>query len=103
MSLSPPVEKEKLEVDVNRCCKIAACNNLLFYIAFNAFGGLHVFVTNMVKYIATTGGELHIDLAVEVREAIDAHGGLNNRALESMALVRSTAYEVMRVELPVPL
>ena len=57
----------------------------------------------MVKYIATTGGELHIDLAAEVREAIDAHGGLNSRALESMALVRSTAYEVMRVEPPVPL
>ena len=32
-----------------------ACNNILFYITFNALGGLQVFMTNMVKYITSAG------------------------------------------------
>lgn len=80
-----------------------ACNNLVFYISFNAFGGLRVFFTNMVEYVARAGVELHRDLAEEVRAAVEAHGGLTGRALESMALVRSTAYEVLRIDPPVPL
>ena len=56
----------------------------------------------IVRLIARAGAHLHKDLAEEVRAAVKAHGGLTMRALESMALVRSTVYEVMRIEPPVP-
>jgi len=79
-----------------------ACNNLMFYIYVNAFAALNIMLNNMAKYIATAGGQLQIDLAEEVRGAVEAHGGVNGRALESMALVRSTAYEVLRIDPPVP-
>jgi len=79
-----------------------ACNNLMFYIYVNAFLGLYIMMNNMAKYIASAGGELQRDLAEEVRGAVEAHGGVNGKALESMALVRSTAYEVLRIDPPVP-
>ena len=49
-----------------------ACNNLLFYIAFNAFGGLQVFMMNMVKYIATTG----VGLCWKFHQYIIMHAGV---------------------------
>lgn len=83
--------------------KEEACHDLLFNIAFNAFGGMIIMFPNIVKYVARAGEQLQRDLGEEVREAVRAHGGLNARALESMGLVRSTVYEVLRIDPPVPL
>jgi len=80
-----------------------ACHDLLFNISFNAFGGMLIMFPSIVKYIAGAGSQLQRDLAEEVRGAVRAQGGLNGRALESMALVRSTVYEVLRMDPPVPL
>uniref|UniRef100_A0A0C9S4F8 TSA: Wollemia nobilis Ref_Wollemi_Transcript_13955_1770 transcribed RNA sequence n=1 Tax=Wollemia nobilis TaxID=56998 RepID=A0A0C9S4F8_9CONI len=79
-----------------------ACHNFLFNICFNTFGGMIVMFPSIVRYIAAAGKELHADLAQEVREAVKENGGeLNMRVLESLALVRSTAYEVLRIDPPV--
>lgn len=80
-----------------------ACHDLLFNISFNGFGGMLIMFPSIVKYIAGAGSQLQRDLAEEVREAVRAQGSLNGRALESMALVRSTVYEVLRIDPPVPL
>lgn len=80
-----------------------ACHDLLFNISFNAFGGMLIMLPCIVKHIARAGSQLQRDLAEEVRVAVTAQGSLNGRALESMALVRSTVYEVLRIDPPVPL
>uniref|UniRef100_A0A0D6R0T5 Allene oxide synthase n=1 Tax=Araucaria cunninghamii TaxID=56994 RepID=A0A0D6R0T5_ARACU len=80
-----------------------ACNDLLFNIGFNAFGGMLIFFPAIVQYITKAGADLHRALAEEVRGAVSTHGSLNMGALESMALVRSAVYEVLRMDPPVPL
>eukprot|EP01018_Ginkgo_biloba_P021187 Gb_19220 [translate_table: standard] len=54
-----------------------ACHNLLFIICFNAY-------------------------PEEVRAVVNDNGGLNMRAVESMALVRLTVHESLRIDPPVP-
>ncbi|XP_059072492.1 allene oxide synthase 1, chloroplastic [Cryptomeria japonica] len=79
-----------------------ACHNLVFSICFNTFGGMFVFFPILIQHISAAGKQLHADLAEEVRSAIKDNGGLNMTALESMVLVRSTVYEALRIEPPVP-
>nr|ATG29972.1 CYP74A74 [Taxus chinensis] len=79
-----------------------ACHNLVFNICFNTFGGMFVLYPSIIRFIAEAGKELHAHLAQEVRGAIKENEGLNPRALESMALLRSTVYEVLRIDPPVP-
>ncbi|XP_057844134.2 allene oxide synthase 2, chloroplastic-like [Cryptomeria japonica] len=79
-----------------------ACHNLVFTICFNTFGGMFIFFPSPIQRIATAGKQLHADLAEEIRGGIKKHGELNIRALESMALLRSTVYEALRIDPPVP-
>ncbi|GLJ05545.1 hypothetical protein SUGI_0019880 [Cryptomeria japonica] len=80
-----------------------ACHDLLFHIGFNAFGGMFILFPSIVKYIAKAGQDLQREIAKEVRGAVEANGGLNMKALESMPLLRSVVYEVLRMDPPVPL
>ncbi|GLJ09040.1 hypothetical protein SUGI_0100500 [Cryptomeria japonica] len=79
-----------------------ACHNLVFTICFNTFGGMFIFFPSLIQRIATAGKQLHADLAEEIRGGIKKHGELNIKALESMALLRSTVYEALRIDPPVP-
>ncbi|KAH9326876.1 hypothetical protein KI387_007054 [Taxus chinensis] len=79
-----------------------ACHNLVFNICFNTFGGMFVLYPSIIRYIAEAGKELHAQLAQDVRGAIKENQGLNPRAVESMALLRSTVYVVLRIDPPVP-
>uniref|UniRef100_A0A0C9QMP3 TSA: Wollemia nobilis Ref_Wollemi_Transcript_21860_2209 transcribed RNA sequence n=1 Tax=Wollemia nobilis TaxID=56998 RepID=A0A0C9QMP3_9CONI len=81
-----------------------ACHNLIFNICFNTWGGMLILFPSIVRLVGRAGARLHSDLAQEVRAAVRNEGGgrLTMRALESMPLVKSTVYEVMRLEPPVP-
>ncbi|GLJ30787.1 hypothetical protein SUGI_0610760 [Cryptomeria japonica] len=81
-----------------------ASHNLLFNICFNTWGGMLLLFPSIVRLIGRAGAQLHKDLADEVRAAVRTQGGgrLTMRALEAMPLVKSTIYEVMRLEPPVP-
>eukprot|EP01018_Ginkgo_biloba_P021175 Gb_29591 [translate_table: standard] len=82
--------------------RVEACHNLLFIICFNAYPGLLIFFPNLLRHIAVAGGQLQRDLAKEVRAAVKDNGSLNMRAVENMALVRSTVHEALRIDPPVP-
>lgn len=83
--------------------KEEACHNLLFLLCFNAFGGLMILLPNIIKRIVRVGGELQRNLAQEVRGAFRANNNsLDAQALNRMRLVRSTVYEVLRMDPPVP-
>lgn len=80
-----------------------ACHNLLFMVCFNAFGGLMILFPNIIKRIVQVGGQLQRNLAEEVRGAVRANNDrLDPLALRRMGLVRSTVYEVLRMDPPVP-
>nr|ATG29971.1 CYP74A73 [Taxus chinensis] len=80
-----------------------ASHNLLFNICFNTWGGMLILFPSILRLLGRAGAQLHKDLADEVRAAVRAErGGLSMRALESMPLLKSTVYEVMRLEPPVP-
>lgn len=79
-----------------------ACHNLLFMVCFNAFGGLMILFPSIIKAIVQVGGELQRNLAKEVRGAVLGRD-IDAEALARMALVRSTVYEVLRMNPPVPL
>lgn len=83
--------------------KEQACHNLLFMICFNAFGGLMILFPNIIKRIVEVGGQLQRNLAQEVRGALGGKkNGIDAQALNRMRLVRSTVYEVLRMDPPVP-
>lgn len=77
-----------------------ACVNLLISICGNSVQSMAIVFNYMFKYIDDAGGQLQRDLAEEVRGTVQAHGGINGRAMANMALVRSTVYEVLRLEPP---
>jgi hydroperoxide dehydratase len=93
----PALDSAEYQFGLNR---EEACNNLLISICGNAVTSMSIMFTYMAKYIADAGDQLQRDLAEEVRRAVEAHGGINARALASMPLVRSTVYEVLRIEPP---
>lgn len=84
--------------------KDEASHNLLFNICFNTWGGMLLLFPSIVRLIGRSGAQLHKELADEVRAAVRTVGGgrISMRALESMPLLKSTVYEVMRLEPPVP-
>jgi hydroperoxide dehydratase len=95
---------EVLNTDQNLSVdKKEACHNLLFMVCFNAFGGLMILFPSIIKRIVQVGGQLQRNLAEEVRGAVCAtNGSLDAQALKSMRLVRSTVYEVLRMDPPIP-
>lgn len=80
-----------------------ALHNIIFFMGFNAFGGLQLFLPYMVKHVGGAGKKLHDTLVKEVREAVQEQGGgtLTMAALRRMELVRSTVYECLRMSPPV--
>eukprot|EP00250_Pteridium_aquilinum_P005639 c15706_g1_i1 orf=402-1886(+) len=80
-----------------------ALHNIIFFMGFNAFGGLELFFPTMVEHVAEAGQKLHEALAKEVRDAVREEGGnaLTVAALRKMELVRSTVYESLRMSPPV--
>lgn len=83
-----------------------AINNMLFVLGFNAFGGFSVFLPFLV---AKVGGApaLRERLRDEVRRAMVGKGKDGEFGFatvrEGMPLVRSTVYEMLRMQPPVPL
>lgn len=80
-----------------------ACHNLVFATCFNSFGGMKVLFPNIVKQIGQAGVKLHRLLAEEIRSAVrSSDGKITMGALEQMPLMKSTVYEALRLEPPVP-
>ncbi|KAI5063851.1 hypothetical protein GOP47_0021127 [Adiantum capillus-veneris] len=80
-----------------------ALHNIIFFMGFNAFGGLQLFLPAMVEYVAGAGQKLHDALVKEVRDAVKEEGGsaLTVAALRRMELSRSIVYESLRMSPPV--
>lgn len=80
-----------------------ACHNLVFATCFNTFGGMKILFPNIFKQIGKAGDKLHRLLAEEIRSAVRSNGGkITMAALEQMPLMKSTVYEALRLEPPVP-
>uniref|UniRef100_A0A0D9VB78 hydroperoxide dehydratase n=1 Tax=Leersia perrieri TaxID=77586 RepID=A0A0D9VB78_9ORYZ len=85
-----------------------AINNILFVLGFNAFGGFSVFLPFLIMEIGKPGRDgLRRRLRDEVRRVLTNSGGNSGEAgfaaVREMAMVRSTVYEVLRMQPPVPL
>ncbi|CAM8917770.1 unnamed protein product [Rhodiola kirilowii] len=81
-----------------------ACHNLVFATCFNSFGGMKIFFPNMLKWIGRAGQHLHTKLATEIRSAVRSNNNqVTMAAIERMPLLKSTVYECLRIEPPVPL
>ncbi|MCO5606104.1 hypothetical protein L7F22_060291 [Adiantum nelumboides] len=80
-----------------------ALHNIIFFMGFNAFGGLQLFLPSMVGHVGGAGRKLHDALAKEVRNAVQEEGGgaLTVAALRKMELARSIVYESLRMSPPV--
>ncbi|XP_040376236.1 linolenate hydroperoxide lyase, chloroplastic [Oryza brachyantha] len=84
--------------------KKEAINNILFVLGFNAFGGFSVFLPFLVMEVGKAGrGDLRQRLREEVRRVLGDGCDVGFAAVREMALVRSTVYEVLRMQPPVPL
>ncbi|KAH7434071.1 hypothetical protein KP509_07G099700 [Ceratopteris richardii] len=79
-----------------------ACHNLLFLICFNTWGGMQLLMPSIVRRIDSAGVSFQRELARDVRSAVGEDGRLTMAALERMKLVKSTVYEVLRMDPPVP-
>ncbi|KAI5076885.1 hypothetical protein GOP47_0008950 [Adiantum capillus-veneris] len=79
-----------------------ACHNLLFFICFNTWGGFLILLPTIFTAISSAGISLQKELAEEVRSAVGKGGEVTMKALQSMKLVHSTIYEVLRTAPPVP-
>ncbi|KAF3776944.1 Linolenate hydroperoxide lyase [Nymphaea thermarum] len=78
-------------------------HNIIFVIGFNAFGGFTVFLPSLLNAIGTDTS-LQAQLRAEVKHTMQTHGGrLSFQAVEDMSLVKSTVYEVLRLNPPVAL
>ncbi|XP_077229209.1 hydroperoxide lyase 1 [Tasmannia lanceolata] len=75
-------------------------HNLLFVLGFNAFGGFSVFLPTLISTIGRDKTGLQKKLREEVRKK---KGVLNFETVKDMELVRSTVYEVLRLNPPVEL
>ncbi|KAF3778319.1 Allene oxide synthase [Nymphaea thermarum] len=81
-----------------------ACNNLLFTICFNTYGGMTILFPNIVKWLARAGPKVHRELVQEIRQTLGSSPSASKitpAALERMPLVCSAVYEVLRIEPPV--
>ncbi|KAL5196413.1 hypothetical protein ABZP36_008380 [Zizania latifolia] len=81
-----------------------AINNILFVLGFNAFGGFSVFLPFLILEVGKAGRDgLRLRLQEEVRRVLGDGGEVGFPAVREMPLVRSTVYEVLRMQPPVPL
>ncbi|RWR96115.1 putative inactive linolenate hydroperoxide lyase [Cinnamomum micranthum f. kanehirae] len=76
-------------------------HNLLFVLGFNAFGGFSVFLPTLLSTVGRDKTGLQEKLRVEVREK--GKSGLSFETVGQMDLLKSTVYEVLRLNPPVPL
>ncbi|KAG0486545.1 hypothetical protein HPP92_008640 [Vanilla planifolia] len=84
--------------------KEEAIHNILFLLGFNAFGGFSVFLPDLITTIGRDKTGLKKRLREEVRSHIkDENGNLGFEEIKGMELVRSTVYEVLRLNPPVPM
>ncbi|CAN4107613.1 unnamed protein product [Withania somnifera] len=80
-----------------------ACHNLVFFAGFNAYGGMKVLWPSVIKWVASGGKTLHTRLANEIRTTIKEEGGsITLSAINKMCLTKSTVYEVLRIDPPIP-
>ncbi|KAH6558193.1 hypothetical protein KP509_1Z074200 [Ceratopteris richardii] len=82
--------------------KEEACHNLLFLICFNTWGGMQLLLPSIVLRIDSAGESFQKELARDVRCAVGEEARLTMAALEKMNLVKSTLYEILRMDPPVP-
>ncbi|XP_072995476.1 fatty acid hydroperoxide lyase, chloroplastic [Typha latifolia] len=105
------VEKQGQEVvrmaqDEYGLKKEEAIHNILFVLGFNAFGGFSVFFPSLITTIGRDKSGLRSKLKEEVRRVMKSRGDgseMGFEAVKEMELVRSTVYEVLRLNPPVPL
>ncbi|XP_060168329.1 allene oxide synthase 3-like [Lycium barbarum] len=91
------------EVEKSGIKRDEACHNLVFLAGFNAYGGMKVLFPSLIKWVASGGKSLHTRLANEIRTTIKEEGGsITLSAVNKMRLTKSTVYEVLRIEPPVP-
>lgn len=79
-----------------------ACHNLVFLAGFNAYGGMKILFPALMKWVGAGGEDLHRRLAEEIRTVVKEEGGVTLSGLNRMSLVKSVAYEALRMEPPVP-
>lgn len=79
-----------------------ACNNILFVLGFNSYGGLKIVAPTLMKWVGLAGEPLHRRLAQEIRAVVNQEGGVTYNALEKMPLAKSVVWETLRIEPPVP-
>ncbi|MCO5602899.1 hypothetical protein L7F22_057039 [Adiantum nelumboides] len=81
-----------------------ALHNIIFFIGFNAFGGLNLFFPVLIGHVGRAGQRVHLTLAEEVREAVRKEGGgkLTVAAINKMELLKSVVFECLRLSPPVP-
>ncbi|XP_075494262.1 allene oxide synthase 3-like [Primulina tabacum] len=79
-----------------------ACHNLVFLAGFNAYGGMKTLLPALIKWVGAAGEDLHRRLRDEIRDVVKAEGGVTVAALNKMTLTKSTVYEALRIEPPVP-
>ncbi|XP_062217929.1 probable inactive linolenate hydroperoxide lyase [Phragmites australis] len=84
-----------------------AINNVLFVLGFNAFGGFSVFLPFLMGKVGEPEDPagLRPRLREEVRRVLGSrdNGEVGFAAVREMPLVRSTVYEMLRMQPPVPL
>ena len=81
--------------------KEEACNNLLFVLGFNSYGGFKIVIPSLMKWVGLAGEDLHKKLADEIRAVVKGEGGVTFGALEKMTLTKSVVWEVLRIDPPV--
>ncbi|KAF7840900.1 allene oxide synthase 3-like [Senna tora] len=79
-----------------------ACNNILFVLGFNSYGGFKIIAPTLLKWVGLAGAPLHQRLAQEIRAAVKSEGGVTPNALSKMPLAKSVVWETLRIEPPVP-
>ncbi|XP_030524990.1 allene oxide synthase 1, chloroplastic-like [Rhodamnia argentea] len=75
-----------------------ACHNLVFFVCFNAYGGMKNTFPALIKWVGLAGEELHRQLAEEIRTVVRSEGGVTVAALEKMSLTKSVVWEALRIE-----
>nr|APU50923.1 linolenate hydroperoxide lyase [Fritillaria cirrhosa] len=96
-------EAVKLAEDEYGLTRSDAINNILFVLGFNAFGGFSVFLPTLITTVGRDKSGLRDRLRAEVRSVMADKTELDFKAVVEMELLRSTVYEVLRMNPPVPL
>lgn len=81
--------------------KEEACNNLLFVLGFNTYGGVKIVIPSLIKWVGLAGEGLHKELVDEIRSVVKAEGGVTFGSLDKMTLTKSVVWEVLRIDPPV--